>query len=706
MRIRKAITVPCFFLLGAFLFSGLAASALASPLQQPNIILINLDDADTEMFSRDNLAVRFPNLNQLSNRSVRFTNAHATTPLCGPSRACLLRAQYAHHCGIRVNEPGVPAAYGFDGGMRSYIDRGHMSNDLSTWMQDAGYHTMHIGKFLHHDHVFMIPEGWDDFYSSLGGKYYNTHRITNRNGDFPQPETLPDGVYRTNAEADDAVALINRRANSDDGKPFFLFLNPFGPHAQQANARSMIDAKYESLWPNIRMPESESYDEEDVSDLVGPIRHAAPLAEGTHARLARHYRERMVAVKSVDDMVGDIMRTLRQRGLEENTYVFVTSDNGYSLGHHRVIAKGFAIDRATNVPLLVAGPGVNPGETDHLLAHIDIGPTIVRLAGGTVPDFVDGVSFAGLIANPSNPIGVRDSVLIENFETRTMFGQRWQFASTGLRLKNAIYTEWASGGREYFNLKRDPDQLKNIYNGIPVQARRSFANRLRKSKSWSPSNASFLDPYHDLDTLQHPHILQGITESSVSTRNVRLAIRDLTTGKYWDGETWVSSFRQVPAELGQPNGMLSTWQYPLDFGDQKPVGLIKTWVWGIDWSGVYDAPDTVTYTLGERESAVTLQSPEYTQRFSGPAILSGVAINGDDVSLNKVELRIHDISNNEYWTGSGFRRGNFFLPVERDGDSWSHVASLPPGSYRVSVNGVDADNNRFDVTHRLFHVDP
>ena len=157
--LKKAISVSV--LVAFILLAGV--NAHASPRQKPNIILINVDDADTEMFSESNLETRFPNLHELSTRSVRFTNAHATTPLCGPSRACLLRAQYAHHCGIRVNEPDVPGAYGFDGGMRSYLDRGHASDDLSTWMQDAGYHTIQVGKFLHHDSVFTIPQGWDDF---------------------------------------------------------------------------------------------------------------------------------------------------------------------------------------------------------------------------------------------------------------------------------------------------------------------------------------------------------------------------------------------------------------------------------------------------------------------------------------------------------------------------------------------------------------
>ena len=675
------------------------------PVVKPNIILINLDDADSEMFSDESLALRFPNLSQLAGRSVKFSNAHATTPLCGPSRACLLRAQYAHHCGICVNEPDVPAAYGFDGGMRSYIDRGYASDDLSTWMQDAGYHTMQVGKFLHHQTVFTIPEGWDDFYSSVGGRYFETYRITNRGGNGPVSESLPPGVYRTNAEAAESVNLIQRRAAAEDDKPFFLFLNPFGPHRQQANSGEMFEAKYASLWPDATIPESPAYDEADHTDLRGPMQHLPRLNAHTHQYLATHYRERLLAMKSVDDMVGSILDELEEQNLTDNTYIFVTSDNGFALGHHRSVAKGLTIDRATKVPLLVAGPGVNAGNSDHLLAHIDIGPTIVELAGGVTPSFADGVSFVCLIADPQSDSRVRDKVLIENYEVRSMFGSKYEFASTAIRLKNAMYVEWATGGREYFNLKRDPEQLENIYANLPLATRQTFANSLRRSKNWSPAEASFRRPYYDLDELEFPYALEGIAETTVATRTVRLAIRDLANGKYWDGDKWVSGFKQVSADLGQGNGVLTSWKLPLEFGAQKPAGLMKAWVWGLDWSSNYEAPDTVVFRLGPSESAVTLVSPVYAQRFDGTAELNGAALRGDDPVLDEVQLRIRDVDSGKFWNGSSFISQTTYLPVENHSNSWSYSSAMPAGTYRISVNGIDSDGEVFGETHRLFHVD-
>lgn len=564
---------------------------------------------------------------------------------------------------------------------------------------------MQVGKFLHHQTVFTIPQGWDDFYSSVGGRYFETYRITNRGGPGPYEEFLEPGVYRTNAEAADTVALIQQQTESADGKPFFLFLNPFGPHRQQVDSGEMFDPRYANLWPDVTMPESPAFDEADHSDLSGPIRNMPRLTQLTKDFLAVHYRERLLAMKSVDDMVGVIMETLRDRGIEDNTYIFVTSDNGFTLGHHRVVGKGMAVERATNVPLLVAGPGVIAGNSEHLLAHIDIGPTIVQLAGGKTPDFVDGVSFAGLIANPQRFAGVRDSVLIENFETRSMLGEDRLFASTGLRLRSAIYVEWADGGREYFNLARDPEQIRNIYRSIASQSQRNFASILRRSKSWSPSEASFRSPYYDLDELSYPYTLEGIAEATVATRSVRIAVRDLSTREFWNGESWQSTFTQVDADLRHPNAMLTNWKLPLEFGDQKPAGLVKAWVWGLDWSSNYQPPDTVVFSLEPILTEVSLDVPTFAQRFDGTAMLEGVAVAGEDRTLDKVQLRIRDVDSLKFWNGSSFGGGFPVLPVDIDEGRWSYSANLPPGTYRVSLNGLDPEGNVFDVTHRLFFVD-
>ena len=97
------------------------------PDHRPNIVLINLDDADHKMLSPEMLKL-YPGFEQLAKRSVSFTNMHVTTPFCGPSRASLFRGQYAHRTGVRVNIPESALTLKLRGGYREFMRQGH---DLS-----------------------------------------------------------------------------------------------------------------------------------------------------------------------------------------------------------------------------------------------------------------------------------------------------------------------------------------------------------------------------------------------------------------------------------------------------------------------------------------------------------------------------------------------------------------------------------------------
>ena len=118
-----------------------------------------------------------------------------------------MRGQYAHNTGILVNEPNAAVANGMPGGIRHYRDQGFFENDLSTWMQDAGYHTMMVGKFLHGDFVTTLPSGWDDFYSYMGSKYFDFYKLTNEEPQGKWVLSQP-GAYRTNDETEDALKVI------------------------------------------------------------------------------------------------------------------------------------------------------------------------------------------------------------------------------------------------------------------------------------------------------------------------------------------------------------------------------------------------------------------------------------------------------------------------------------------------------------------
>jgi arylsulfatase A-like enzyme len=693
-------------LLLAVLTSCFDSTAVA---QQPNIILINLDDADAELFSPDILEDRFPGIASLSKQGLSFTNVHATTPLCGPSRACLLRAQYAHRSGIRVNQPESPISFGLDGGFRSYLERGYFNDDLSVWMQNAGYRTMMVGKFLHSDFVRHVPVGWDDFRSYQGAKYYNTLVFSNETREEGKSHHLPDGVYRTEAEFEDAIELIENQRTYKRQKPFFLFLNPLGPHRQQGNEVPMIDvAKYGDLWPHVTAPSSPAYDEANVLDGNGPMRMLPQLTDFQHELIESHYRERLVATKSVDDMITRLVKKLEELSLMDNTYLFITSDNGFALGHHRFFGKGVPADRGSKVPLIAVGPKVIKNSTaNHLLAHIDIGPTIVRLAGGKTPDFIDGKSFAHILQRPfvHPEDSIRDRVLIENFETRRLFGTDVDAASTSLRMPNALYTEWADGGRDYFDLSFDPERLDNVYDSVSTAQKDELANLIRETKNEVVPFASFQSPFIENESLEFPINLKGIAESNQSIKRVEIAIQSVETGLFWNGTNWVASFAKVAAALRNDDSQLTIWNYKFHPPTAlRYEGTYRTWAWAFGTDNSYAAPAKTRFSAELPEPGTELFTPTYQQVLPvGAVLIEGSA---HRVLGSEIQLMIRDADTNQFWNGNGFQTSRYTLdvPVD-DAAQWSAAPNLPAGSFRAIVDANDVNGNPVPQIVRLFYVE-
>ena len=582
-----------FGLLFGFLlaFPGLSENCCA---QKPNIILINLDDADTEMFELRNKTGPYRHINDIANSGITFTNLHVTTPFCGPSRACLYRAQYAHNTGIKVNDPSTSKSHGFDGGMTFYDQQGYFQDDLGTWMQDAGYRTMLVGKYLHAGFLPIVPPGWDDFHSYLGARYWDTPLFHNEDSPDGRGDQLPPNLYRTTAEGIDAIRLIERHAKRNNGQPFFLNLNPYGPHNPDPDSPGMVDTRMMNWWPGVRMPASPALNEEDISDKRGYFRGLPRLEPEIIELLHARHRERALALKSCDDMIGAIRRTLARLNLEDNTYIMITSDNGFMSGHHRATGKGTPYDRSTRVPLYVMGPGVPNGrKANHLMAHIDIGPTIVDLAGGQVPSFVDGRSFSNLLT----PTGIddndtfRDAVLIENWAQFNRSGMIIEAASNALRTTDFIYTEWADGDRDFFDLRFDPEQLNNSYAVLNPTTKDYFANWLRTLKNIDQkSKARFSVPFGDFERIPVGQGLRGLAEDPIGVEHVRLAVYDVEQELYWNGEDWQENFFLLQAEIENPGGQITFWNYDqMPDGDEAAPGLKVAWVWSYDQNFRHDS---------------------------------------------------------------------------------------------------------------------
>jgi arylsulfatase A-like enzyme len=173
-------------------------------------------------------------------------------------------------------------------------------------------------------------------------------------------------------------------------------------------------------------------------------------------------------------MVESIVAALSETGQLDNTYLIYTSDNGFHMGGHRLIAgKDTPYEEDIRVPMVVRGPGVPIGERlDALVVNIDLAPTFADIAGIEAPDFVDGRSFLPLLQDPEQPW--RESFLIERRKLEEQLVRQSKFSGltpeeleqaavfNGIRTRELVYVEYGSGERELYDLTQDPHQLANL----------------------------------------------------------------------------------------------------------------------------------------------------------------------------------------------------------------------------------------------------
>ena len=608
---RKSIFHLCGALLLIHVWLSSTVAQNSSPaVKAPNIILINLDDADYQMFSPEMLQL-YPHIKGLVDQSLSFTNLHVTTTFCAQSRAALFRGQYAHRTGVRVNIPDYPLSLSFRGGYSEFLRQQHEQEELGVWMRRAGYHTMMIGKYHHNGFDFKIPPGWDDFYMSNGGRYMGTYRFTNRHHRKGGHSQNPDDVYRTDQEMIDAIRLIklhtetrNRQptagsissrrnpelkttslATSNGSQPFFLYLAPLAPHRPVGNdfTNMVHKALYDDWHPELRIPKTPDFDTAPLSDKP-PHRQTPPYTEAELDLLHLEYLSRARAVKSVDDLLGEILETLKSCGIRKSTYIFFTSDNGYQLGQHRLHGKLYPYRICTNVPLYVSGPGITGGTTaGHLLGHIDLCPTILELAGAKLPEFLDGKSFIPLLKNLKeiNETTWREPVVIENWQAKRNRGKNFLGAYSGLRYHNKIYVEWINGDKEFYDFSKDPHELNNAFEDLSLPEREFLKRDLLSSRhvSMNPIVTILPEPVELDDRWDW---VQGRAEDDHSIAEILLHLQNLKTEEFWTGSQWSKVPTNLRANVSSNDQQLVTWHFPVN---QLNATRLNATAWAVDRDG-------------------------------------------------------------------------------------------------------------------------
>jgi arylsulfatase A-like enzyme len=678
---------------------------------RPNIVLINLDDADREMFKAATLEKHFPEMAAISKRGITFTNFHVTTPLCGPSRACLLRGQYAHALQHRTNDMKGSRTRGFQGDFSSYFEKGYFDDDLGTWMKTAGYHTVFVGKYMNHvNFKNSLPAGWDDYYRSQGSKYYLTQRFTNRFDKKGAIEKIPPGHYRTNVEANDVVRVILDRR--DDVKPMFVYFAPFGPHSEGKADGGMIDQQDAGLWRDIVEPQTADYDEENITDKPKAYQQLPRLSEELKAKLKTDYRNRMLATKSIDRAIGRITQALEATGKLANTYIFITSDNGYSLGSHRLSGKGNTMTRSSHVPLIVCGPNINSAQSaSHLLAHIDLAPTFLEIAAGEQKSFFDGKSFAPLLTDP--PIHAeriwRTSILIENWQARKFMQFTLPTTFCQLRLYDSVYTEWADGSREYYELDQDPLELKNIYKSLSTERANALSLMLQALRHPLPEPIATVErpPQNNTPITGPPFAIRGVAEDSSGIDRVELVIRKWSTNEYWNGNQWQPKRVSLRANLRNPGGLQTEWTYSF----KAPIPEVI--------SEGYNVIPRAYANNGSYTRQVVIRKFQFDS-FPPTTIINQIRLpakgrvrvvgrSRDNHGVREVRVHLLDVERKQYFNGTRWTEENQFLTRQTDeNDKWEFFTpQLAPGNYLIRARAYDVAGN-WDPTQavRRFKVEP
>jgi N-acetylglucosamine-6-sulfatase len=428
LRSRARIGPP---LLGVLLVIVAADVSLQSEFTQArsapsrkNIVVIMTDDQTADSLPVMRKMMAFPD-----GSWVNFKNAFINASICCPSRASFLVGQYSHETGVISNGDG-----------NKLNDR----NTLAVWLNQAGYNTALIGKYLNGypwgRGSGYVPPGWDYFRTSTG--------------DTDNHSTLAVNFLKTAQE------------------PYFLWQTYRAPHSPAA---PKVPSRYQNASVYVP-PEPANMNESDVSDKPAWVRNLSLLST---SQLSAQRAERVAsqrALLAVDDGVKQIFDTVKSRGQLNNTVFVYTTDHGYSFGSHRHIGKFCVYEECSRVPLVIRYPGVvGNREESRLVSNIDLTATLADIAGAIPGVAQSGRSFVPLLTGTAT--SWPNEVLLER-----LTAQNRRFY--GIRVPGWVYAEYFNGEKELYDLAADPYQLQNRARQAAYAAKQSeLAQRLQALKA-------------------------------------------------------------------------------------------------------------------------------------------------------------------------------------------------------------------------------
>ena len=424
---------------------------------RPNILFIMSDDhAARAMSCYGGRINRTPNLDRIAAEGMRLDNCFCTNSICTPSRATILTGKYSHKNGCR-------AFNAFDGSQQTF----------PRLLQQAGYHTGVVGKW----HLHSEPVGFDVWRVLPGqGKYFDPELIE------PGGRKTYKG-YVTDIITDLALKFLAERPKD---RPFCLLYHHKAPHDNFE-----YDRKHADLYKDADIPEPDNLLDDyanrgeaikRVTQKIG-MRHTAyaretgdlPPAERKRKCYQIYIKSYLRCVASIDDNVGRVLDWLKKEGLEEDTIVVYTSDQGFFLGEHGMYDKRFMYEESLRVPFVLRYPReVKPGSvSDAMVLNVDFAETLLDYAGVAVPRDMQGRSIRPILRG-RRPADWRTSMYyrywlhLPHFRVAAHFGVRTRDHKLIYYYGRALGTpgarpestppEW-----ELFDLRKDPHEMRNVF---------------------------------------------------------------------------------------------------------------------------------------------------------------------------------------------------------------------------------------------------
>lgn len=447
---------------------------------KPNIIFIYTDDQAfwTTAYS-GNQQAQTPHLDRLAAEGVFFNNAFVTTPVCSPSRVSLMTSRYSSEYGITdfIPQPGHRL---YDAENPVGLDTA--STTFAEVMQQNGYTTAlfgkwHLGDWTETEDKRFHPRhnGFDYFMGLTGGGVSPKDPLLEKDGIVRKFSGLTDDILTS-----EALHFLDTAGN----KPFLLCLHYRSPHTAWLPVAPEDWAPYENMDMVIPNP--------DYPDLNIP-------------RVKTRMKEYLASTSGVDRNIGDILKKIKNAGIEKNTIVIFTSDNGYNMGHNGIEHKGNGhwikkqrhpateniaensrpnlYDHSLRVPAIVWWPGTVTGgkKVDHTITNLDWYPTVLELAGLRLPEqhTVRGRSILPLLTG--DKVGVWEDDFYGEY---SMIHYSKAFMRCYRTPEWKLIRDFLNPGRdELYHLKEDPEERHNLIGSrsrIAIQMKKKLSQKIEK----------------------------------------------------------------------------------------------------------------------------------------------------------------------------------------------------------------------------------